>query len=90
MNGAGPERREMPKSAKCQTARNPERRQMPNGAESRTAPNGGAVPLFVALRDFAQSGIPRRLGFRAVRDSAPSGIPRRSGRAPFSSSRATA
>jgi hypothetical protein len=41
------------------------------------------VPPFVAVRDFAQSGISRRLGFRAVRDSAPFGIWRRSGRAPF-------
>jgi len=67
-NGAGPER-----------AQNPERRGMPNGAESQTAASGGAVPLFVALRDSAPFGIPRCLGFRAVWDSAPSGIPRRSG-----------
>jgi hypothetical protein len=56
---------------------------MPNGAKSQTAPNGGAVPLFVAVRDFALSGIPRCLGFRAVWDLAPFGISRRSAPAPF-------
>ena len=61
----------MPDGAKSRTARNPEQRQMPKGAESQKAPNGGAVPLFVAVRDFALSGISRRLGFRAVRDLAP-------------------
>jgi len=56
---------------------------MPKGAESQKAPNGGAVPhfvavpLFVAVRDFAQSGISRRLGFSAVWDLAPFGIWRR-------------
>jgi hypothetical protein len=68
----------MPNGAESRKARNPERRQIPKGARCQTAPNGGAVPLFVALRDFAQSGIPRCLGFRAVRDSAPFGIWRRS------------
>jgi hypothetical protein len=66
----------MPDGAESRTARNPEQRQMPNGAKSQTAPNGGAGPLFVALRDFALFGISRCLGFRAVWDSAPFGISR--------------
>jgi len=53
---------------------------MPNGAKSQKAPDGGAVPLFVAVRDFALSGISRCLGFRALRDLAPFGIWRRLGR----------
>jgi len=61
----------MPNGAESQTARNPKRRQMPKSAKSQTAPNGGAVPIFVALRDLALSGISRRLGFRAVRHLAP-------------------
>jgi len=67
----------MPDGARCQTARNPEKREIPKSAKSQTAPNGGAVPLFVALRDLALSGISRCLGFRAVRHLAPFGIPRR-------------
>jgi len=67
----------MPNGAESRKARNPKRRQMPDGAKSQTAPNGGAVPLFVALRDFALSGISRPSGFRAVWDLAPFGISRR-------------
>jgi hypothetical protein len=67
----------MPKGAESRTARNPKGRQMPKSAKSQKAPNGGAVPLFVAVRNFAQSGIPRRSGFRAVWDLAPFGISRR-------------
>jgi hypothetical protein len=46
-------------------------------AKYQTVPNGGAFSLFVALRDFALSGISRRSGFRAFWDSAPFGISRR-------------
>jgi len=67
----------MPNGAKSRTARNPEQRQMPDGAESQTATKcgtarsggrGNGIPPFVAVRDLAPSGIPRRSGFRAVRD----------------------
>jgi hypothetical protein len=55
----------------------------PGTADGCSEPNVAAFPLFVAVRDFAPSGIPRRLGFRAVWDFAPFGIWRRSRPAPF-------
>jgi len=47
---------------------------MRNGEKRRLS---DGVPPFVAVRDFAPFGIPRRSGFRAVWDLAPFGISRR-------------